>query len=77
MNWKLFITDVVARFENPEHKDVQELFNKLKQVTTVDDYEDKFEELRAMVLHKNGGFTEDYFMSSFLSGLKDHIKVSV
>ncbi|XP_074343112.1 uncharacterized protein LOC141680927 [Apium graveolens] len=77
VNWKLFIADVIARFENPDGMDVQELFNKLKQTSTVADYEDRFEELRAMVLHKNRGFTEEYFVSSFLSGLKDHIKASV
>lgn len=71
------MADVVARFENPETRDVHDLFNKLKQVTTVADYEDKFEELRAMVLSKNRGFTEEYFISSFMSGLKDHIKNSV
>lgn len=44
VNWKSFIADVVARFENLECKDVQELFNKLKQTTTVADYEGRFEE---------------------------------
>ena len=63
--WKLFKVDVIAKFENPEGKDVQELFNKLKQTSLVAEYEDKFEELRAMVLHKNKGFTEEYFVSSF------------
>lgn len=77
VNWKNFVFDIIARFENPETRDVQDLFNKLKQVTTVADYEDKFEELRAMVLTKNKGFTEEYYISSFISGLKDHIKNSV
>lgn len=77
MNWKLFQLDVVSRFENPEHKDVQDLFNKLIQTGSVSDYEDRFEELRAQVAQKNRGFIEDYFVSSFLSGLKDNIKNSV
>lgn len=68
---------MIARFENPEHRDVQELFNKLKQVITVANYEDRFEELRAQVVHRNKGLDEDYFVSSFLSGLKEHIKASV
>lgn len=77
VDWKQFINDLVARFENPESMDVQELFNKLRQVSSVGDYEDKFEELRALVVSKNKGFSEEYFVSSFLSGLKDHIKGSV
>lgn len=50
------------------------MFNKLKQVTTVVDYEDKFEELRAIVLTKKKGFTEEYYISRYISGLKDYIK---
>lgn len=34
------------------------------------EYEDKFEELRALVVSKNKGFSEEYFDSSFMSGLK-------
>lgn len=72
--WKLFQTDVINRFENPENKDVQDLFNKLKQVGTMNDYEDKFEKLRALISVKHMNFTKEYYVSSFVSGLKDHIK---
>lgn len=75
--WKQFQGDVISRFENPENRVVQELFNKLKQTSSVADYEDKFEELRAQVVHRNKSLGEDYFVSSFISGLKDHIKTSV
>lgn len=77
MGWKIFVNDVVTRFENPETRDVQDLFNKLRQMTTVPDYDDKFEELRYLVVQKNKGLSEDYFISSFISGLKDHIKTAV
>lgn len=73
VQWKIFINDVVAPFEIPENRDVQDLFNKLRQVGSVTDYEDQFEELRALVVAKHRGFTEEYFVSSFVSGLKDHI----
>lgn len=76
-NWRSFQADVISRFEDFETMDVHDQFNKLKQVGTVADYEDRFEELRALVLSKNKGFNEDYFISSFISGLKDHIKGSV
>lgn len=65
MHWKTFQADVVMRFENLEQRDVQDQFKKLKQPTSVVDYEDQFEELRAMVMHKNMG------------GLKEPIKVDV
>ena len=77
VGWKAFVTDVTIRFENPENRDVQDLFNKLSQLSIVTDYEDKFEELRSLVAGRNKGFTEEYFVSSFISGLKDHIKTVV
>lgn len=76
-NWKCFLVDVINRFENPDQKDVQDLFNKLKQHTTVSDYEDQFEELRALLVSRNKTFSEDYYISSFLSGLKETIKATV
>lgn len=35
--WRVFITDVITRFENSENRDVQDLFNKLRQTGTVAD----------------------------------------
>lgn len=75
--WRMFVDDVVLRFENPENRDIQYLFNKLKQTGTVAEYEDQFEELRALVMAQNRGFNEEYFVSSFVSGLKEHIKGAV
>lgn len=77
INWRGFVNDVVARFENPEGRDVLDLFSKLRQEGSVEAYEDKFEELRALIVAKYKGFTEEYFVSSFISGLKEHIKTSV
>lgn len=77
ISWRSFVNDVLVRFENPENRDVLDLFNKLKQEGTVMEYEDKFEELRAMIVVRHKGFSEEYFVSSFISGLKEHIKGSV
>lgn len=77
MAWKVFVNDVISRFERPENREVQDLFNKLRQASSVSDYGDKFEELRSLVVNKHKGFTEEYFISSFISGLGDHIKNDV
>lgn len=42
LNWRVFQNDAVSRFENPENLDVQELFNKLKQINFVANYEEKY-----------------------------------
>lgn len=75
--WPAFVNDLVLRFENPKNRDVQVLFNKLKQTGRVSDYEDQLEELIAQVIARNRGFNEEYFVSSFVSGLKEHIKLAV
>lgn len=75
--WHVFVNDVLLRFENPENRDVQDLFNKLRQTWAVFEYEDQFEELRALVMAKNKGFNEKYFVSNFVSGFKDHIKGAI
>lgn len=40
--WNVFVDDMVLRFENPENRDVQDLFNELIQTGTVSEYEDQF-----------------------------------
>lgn len=77
ISWKIFQADVISRFEHPDLRDVQDRFNKLSQTGIVGDYEDTFEELRALVVLKNKHLTEDYSISSFVSGLQDHIKGAV
>lgn len=75
--WKVFQADVINRFEDPDTRDVQDQFNKLSQEGTVSEYEDKFEQLRALVVTRNRHLTEEYFVSSFISGLQEHIKGAV
>ncbi|XP_074377041.1 uncharacterized protein LOC141718558 [Apium graveolens] len=75
--WRMFVNDVVLHFKNPENRDVHDLFNKLKQTGIVSDYDDQFEELRAQVIARNRGLNKEYFVSSFVSGLKEHIKLAV
>nr|XP_027083907.1 uncharacterized protein LOC113706223 [Coffea arabica] len=58
-------------------RDVVEEFNKLQQKGTVEEYEEKFEELKTLMLIRNPRLDEGYFISSFISGLKDEIKPMV
>jgi hypothetical protein len=52
-------------------------FQKLRQTTTVTDYQDRFEEIRPRLLAKNLGLNEEFFLSSFISGLKGEIRHQV
>lgn len=57
--------------------DVVEEFNKLRQDGLVEDYQKEFKELRAFVRLSQTSLTEPYFVSSFISGLKDKLRSMV
>lgn len=58
-------------------RDIIAEFHNLKQTGTVTEYQEKFVELRDFLMTVNYGLTEDYFISSFLSGLKEEIRCSI
>ncbi|GMI63964.1 hypothetical protein HRI_000065700 [Hibiscus trionum] len=74
INWHEFIADLCHRFCNKTSSDVIEEFNKLTQRTTVEEYQDKFEELKPYMLQLNSSLSENYFVSSFVSGLKEELR---
>ncbi|XP_071940006.1 uncharacterized protein [Coffea arabica] len=52
-------------------------FNKLRQSSKVEEYQEKFEELKTLMMIRNQHLDEEYFVSSFISGLKDEIKTMI
>ncbi|XP_026383767.1 uncharacterized protein LOC113279283 [Papaver somniferum] len=73
----IYLEDLVlhlrARFENPIEENFVGSFNKLIQRSSVDDYYEEFESLKALMLNMNPSLTETYFVMSFLSGLKEEM----
>lgn len=53
--------------------DIVKKFNKLVQERNVDDDVEKFEELKSLMSVLNLSLLESYYVSSFISGLKDDI----
>jgi hypothetical protein len=72
IDWEEFAQTLCKRFGNRE--DSVEEFNKLIQDRSVDDYIERFEELRSLMNALNPSLTESYYISSFISGLKEDIK---
>lgn len=70
-----FVNDVCARFEVLDAENVVAKLNKLQLKDNLSDYQDKFKELKALKLGKNRYSSEDYFVSSFLSGFKEEIQI--
>lgn len=54
-----------------------EEFNKLQQQGSVKEYHEHFEELRTLMLIKNPRLSEDYFVSSCVSGLWEDLKPTI
>ena len=77
LNWEEFSELLYERFSGKGSLDIVEEFNKLQQVGTVEEYKEKFEELKTLMLTKNPKLDESYFISSFISGLKEEIKPMV
>ncbi|XP_026378573.1 uncharacterized protein LOC113273013 [Papaver somniferum] len=73
ITWSDLSFHICARFENPIEENFVGGFNKLIQSSTVHDYYEEFESLKALMLNMNPTLTESYFIMSFLSGLKEEI----
>ncbi|XP_026399137.1 uncharacterized protein LOC113294990 [Papaver somniferum] len=77
IRWETFMKDTFSRFQELGHDDIVGEFNKLIQDGTVSEYQEIFEELKAIMLAKNGHLTEEYFTSSFISGMKEEFRIAV
>lgn len=73
MSWKEFTFGLRVRFGPNAFEDAMGELTKLTQQTTVRAYQERFESLAS----RTTGLTEDFFVSCFVSGLKDEIKAGV
>ncbi|KAE8675396.1 C2H2 and C2HC zinc fingers superfamily protein, putative isoform 1 [Hibiscus syriacus] len=74
VTWHEFEADLCHRFSDRTFSDIVEEFTKLTQKGSVEDYQEKFEELQPHMLLQNPTLTEEFFVSLFISGLRDDIK---
>jgi len=72
VRWEDFTKALCMWFGNM--KDVVEKFNKLVQEKEVEEYVDRFDELKSLMCALNPFILEVYYISSFLSGLKEYIR---
>lgn len=57
--------------------DIVKEFNKLRQKGSVEDYQTKSKELRSPLILSHPTLNEQYFMSSFISGLNDELRPTI
>ncbi|CAA0833666.1 Unknown protein, partial [Striga hermonthica] len=78
LGWSQFVDIISARFEDLKEAKIIAEFNKLRQNGSYEDYVDRFEELRAcMLLMNHGGYSEEYFVASFISGLPEEAQALI
>ncbi|KAL8137446.1 LOW QUALITY PROTEIN: hypothetical protein V2J09_003447 [Rumex salicifolius] len=73
-SWSVLTNAILLRFGDLDGSDVVEEFNKLQQQEDLEEYNEKFEDLRASMLLLNPSLPESYFISSYVSGLRSEIK---
>ena len=76
-SWADFVEGLCERFGEKSMANIVEEFIKLKQEGTVVEYQAQFEELRSMVCPMQPGLTEQYLVSSFISGLREELRPMV
>ncbi|VFQ72987.1 unnamed protein product [Cuscuta campestris] len=72
-----FVVDLCARFKDELGSKLVEEFNKLQQGGNLEEYVDKFEELKSCMLMKNPLLPPKHMLDSFIGGLKPHLKAYV
>ncbi|VFQ93324.1 unnamed protein product [Cuscuta campestris] len=64
VEWDDFIIDVCGRFKEELDSKLVEEFNKLNQTGTIEEYLERFEELKSLMLQKTPVLPDDYFVDS-------------
>lgn len=75
--WGEFTEKLCERFGERSMSDIVEEFNKLRQVGELKTYLKRFEELWSLMSSQDPHLLEAYFVSSFLSGLSDDLRLMV
>ncbi|KAK4428919.1 hypothetical protein Salat_1191900 [Sesamum alatum] len=77
-NWQQFIEAVYERFEGVDPSAILGEFNTLQQGKhTVDQYFEHYEELKSHMMIFHSDFSEGYFVTCFINGLRSDIKGAV
>jgi hypothetical protein len=71
--WEDFVSALKTRFSPSAFDDPVGAFTKLKQTSTVEDYQTQFE----ILSNKIQGLSEEFKVSTFLSGLREEVCITV
>lgn len=74
LSWHQFCMMIGKRFSDYSVYDVVASFHSVKQHSSVSSYIDKFEEAMALVRRDNPHLPEEYYIRSFVAGLREYIQ---
>jgi len=74
VDWDEFIIDICGRFKEDLGCRVVEDFNKLQQTGPIDEYLERFNKLKALMIQRTPALPDVFFVDSFISGLKPQLK---
>lgn len=77
ITWEIFSQMMLEKFLVPGKVDNVKDFTQLVQRSDVSRYVEKFEEMKTMVRCKHPSINDEFFISCFLKGLKEEIRVPV
>lgn len=77
VDWEILKDAILTRFGYKMRYGLVEDFNKLKQLGSMEEYIEVFEEMKYNMLQLNAFLSESYFISSFISGLTDELQAMV
>ena len=72
-SWEEFVEAICIRFGPSAYEDPVGIFTKLRQRGSIEDYQTEFETLSNQI----SGLSEEFRISTFLSGLKDELRIIV
>lgn len=71
--WEEFTATLRVQFGPSSFEDPIRAFTKLRQTSTIEEYQTKFE----ILSNKIKGLTKEFHISTFISGLRDDLKIKV
>lgn len=77
VDWEVFCEAVFDRFDRNQYQAQLRRLDVLRQTGSVAEYLEKFEELSHGVLLYNSAYDDTYFVTRFMGGLKEEIRVPI
>ncbi|XP_019228862.1 PREDICTED: uncharacterized protein LOC109209954 [Nicotiana attenuata] len=79
VRWSDFIEEICKRFNDSDNSNLKLLgeFKRVEQKGTVNEYLERFEDLKVWVLIKYPAIPEEFFLGFFIEGLKEEIRHTV